>query len=56
MTYFALGGFLVLHEMDKEQRELDEQADSEEIEDVNLGQGDTSEEDSDQLTDASFDA
>lgn len=27
MTFFALGGFLVLDEMDKEQKELDEGSD-----------------------------
>jgi len=54
MTYFALGGFLVLQQMDKEQKELDEEVGSNE--DVQLSQGDTSGSDESELTDASFDA
>ena len=66
MTYFALGGFLVLAEMDREQRELDDE-EGDDAEEVQVG-GNEDEEESEEeeddedgqssqkLTDNSFDA
>ena len=62
MAFFALGGFLVLEEMEKEQRELDDEdieatkSDMTPAGHIEMMAGGGDDESEDRLTDGSFDA